>query len=189
MAKVTGPLLSIDASGKIGDSIVFTRWRGTKVVRQYVIPANPNTAAQQVQRNFMALAINSWVVDLAPNVQQAWRDYMAGQPISGCNESVSRYIAAKVAAKTCAVASAATITPGVDQVTVAWTTLIAVKGRVLYGTKHRVYSAQGVEGAAVTNHSIVLGSLVTGVPYFLFITTTSDETKYADGGEYVATPT
>jgi len=50
MAKVTGPLMSMSASGKIGDSIVFSIWKGVAYVRQYVIPANKMSADQGNQR-------------------------------------------------------------------------------------------------------------------------------------------
>jgi len=50
MAKVTGPLFSISASGKIADSMVFFGWKGVNVVRQWVIPANPQSVGQGDQR-------------------------------------------------------------------------------------------------------------------------------------------
>jgi len=50
MAKVTGPLMSMDASGKLGDAIVFSKWKGINYVRQYVIPANPEDPDQGDQR-------------------------------------------------------------------------------------------------------------------------------------------
>lgn len=50
MAKVQGPLLSMSASGKIGDAIVFFGWKGINVVRGWVKPANPQTAGQGDQR-------------------------------------------------------------------------------------------------------------------------------------------
>ena len=46
MAKVSGPLMSMSASGKIADSIVFFGWKGTNVVRQWLKPSNPQTASQ-----------------------------------------------------------------------------------------------------------------------------------------------
>lgn len=46
MAKVTGPLMSMTASGKIADSIVFAAWKGVAYVRQFVIPSNPQSAGQ-----------------------------------------------------------------------------------------------------------------------------------------------
>lgn len=46
MAKVTGPLFSVSATGKIADAIVFFGWKGRHVVRQWLKPANPKTADQ-----------------------------------------------------------------------------------------------------------------------------------------------
>ena len=53
MAKVTGPLYSMSASGKIGDALVFFGWKGINVVRGFVIPSNPQSAAQGDQRIVM----------------------------------------------------------------------------------------------------------------------------------------
>lgn len=53
MAKVTGPLMSMTATGKIGDAIVFGMRKGQAVVRQFVIPANPMTSGQGDQRIVM----------------------------------------------------------------------------------------------------------------------------------------
>jgi len=50
MAKVTGPLMSMSASGKLADSIVFSIWKGVAYVRQYVTPANPQSSDQGDQR-------------------------------------------------------------------------------------------------------------------------------------------
>lgn len=41
MAKVTGPLYSMSASGTIGKAITFSGWKGVSYVRQWVTPANP----------------------------------------------------------------------------------------------------------------------------------------------------
>jgi len=46
MAKVSGPLFSIDARGKLGKALVFIGWKGIKDVRQWLTPANPKSAAQ-----------------------------------------------------------------------------------------------------------------------------------------------
>ena len=50
MAKVTGPLFSVSATGKIADAIVFFPWKGRHVVRQWLKPANPMSALQGTQR-------------------------------------------------------------------------------------------------------------------------------------------
>ena len=46
MAKVTGPLMSMTATGKLADTIVFFSWKGISVVRQWLIPSNPQSAGQ-----------------------------------------------------------------------------------------------------------------------------------------------
>ena len=63
MAKVSGPLMSMDASGKFGGAIVFSKWKGRNVVRQLVVPANPNSAGQEAARNRTRVtgALQSWV--------------------------------------------------------------------------------------------------------------------------------
>jgi len=46
MAKLTGPLFSLDARGKLGSALVFIGWKGIKTVRQWLKPANPQSAGQ-----------------------------------------------------------------------------------------------------------------------------------------------
>lgn len=46
MAKVTGPLMSMSASGKLASAIVFFGWKGLSVVRQWLKPANPQSSDQ-----------------------------------------------------------------------------------------------------------------------------------------------
>lgn len=53
MAKVSGPLFSLEARGKIADAIVFFPWKGLHVVRQWLIPANPKTPDQGTMRLIM----------------------------------------------------------------------------------------------------------------------------------------
>jgi hypothetical protein len=50
MAKVTGPLYSMSASGKLADAMVYFGWKGLNVVRGWVKPANPQRASQGDQR-------------------------------------------------------------------------------------------------------------------------------------------
>ena len=50
MAKATGPLYSMSASGKIGNAIVFFGWKGVNAVRQWVVPTNRMTAPMGDQR-------------------------------------------------------------------------------------------------------------------------------------------
>src|SRR4030065_2053165 len=50
MAKVTGPLMSMSASGSVGKAIVFSICKGAAYVRQWLIPRNPQSAGQGDQR-------------------------------------------------------------------------------------------------------------------------------------------
>lgn len=60
MAKVTSPLLSLGASGTIGKTMVYGKWKGINTVRLRVDPANPQSAAQTVQRGFLAVVVAFW---------------------------------------------------------------------------------------------------------------------------------
>ena len=63
MAKVSGPLMSMDASGKFGGAIVFSKWKGRNVVRQLVTPSNPRSQGQEDARNRTRVtgALQNWV--------------------------------------------------------------------------------------------------------------------------------
>jgi hypothetical protein len=53
MAKVSGPLMSMEASGAFAKKLVFGNRLGTNVVRNLVIPSNPQSADQVAQRNMV----------------------------------------------------------------------------------------------------------------------------------------
>lgn len=53
MAKVTGPLMSLDASGTVGGTTVFSKWKGRNYVRLRVTPMNPKTSGQATARTYM----------------------------------------------------------------------------------------------------------------------------------------
>ena len=57
MAKLKAPLLSLGASGAVGKSLVFANWKGLDIVREYVIPANPKSTAQGIQRAYMIACV------------------------------------------------------------------------------------------------------------------------------------
>lgn len=87
MAKTTAPLLSFGASGKIADTLVYGSWRGRDYSRRYVIPANPNTAEQQLTRNTFAFL--QAVYKVAPSLMTAaWQAYAKGKPLTDRNAFV-----------------------------------------------------------------------------------------------------
>lgn len=60
MAKVDGPLMSLEARGKIADAIVFFPWKGRHAVRQWLKPTQPETTKQGYVRAAV-YAIGKWV--------------------------------------------------------------------------------------------------------------------------------
>jgi len=60
MAKVTGPLFSLTASGSVGKTITFSIWKGIAYVRQLVIPTYTNTFKQSAVRTLMTDATEAW---------------------------------------------------------------------------------------------------------------------------------
>jgi hypothetical protein len=50
----------MSASGQLGKSIVFGQWKGIDTARQHVVPANPDTLAQQAVRNRMTACVASF---------------------------------------------------------------------------------------------------------------------------------
>lgn len=91
MSKTTAPLLSFDAAGQVGSTVVYSRWRGVKYARRYTIPANPNTVAQQTVRSCFALMREMWKV--APQLVMApWDAFAKGRPFTGMNKWVGENV-------------------------------------------------------------------------------------------------
>ena len=102
MAKVKGPLFSLGAAGQIAKTLVYGTWKGLKVVRSYVIPANPKTAGQQTQRGYFSAAVEDWHTDGFTAIDvAAWDLYALAQKVaaSGFNMLVKLKVACAVAAE------------------------------------------------------------------------------------------
>lgn len=88
MAKVTGPLLSLDAAGQVAKTLVFSRWKGVNYVRQRVIPTYSNTAKQADIRELITEASQAWQAETSP-IDSAYKAAYAvsaeGQALSGFN--------------------------------------------------------------------------------------------------------
>lgn len=92
MAKVTGPLLSLDASGSVASTMTFSRWKGRNYVRQRVIPTYTNTTLQAKVRALISDASIAWKSNatvgatvINPAYKTAYETAAAGQAISGFN--------------------------------------------------------------------------------------------------------
>lgn len=93
MAKVVGPLMSIEASGTYGKTLVFSKWKGRPYVRELVTPKNPKLPKQKGVRAMMGFLAKAWAGLLAGEKD----DYDAGalsKSILPFNEFVSMNLAA-----------------------------------------------------------------------------------------------
>lgn len=71
MVKLTGPMMSIAASGKFADTMVFAKKGGTAYARQRVIPFNPKSPSQTGNRALMRFLTQQWANISAPD-QATW---------------------------------------------------------------------------------------------------------------------
>lgn len=94
MAKVTGPLFSLSASGTLADTITFSMWKGTPYVRLTVIPNNPQTASQQSQRSTMTAGVSTWKHGVSCNAtsKNSWGACASGTGMSGFNRFTGKFI-------------------------------------------------------------------------------------------------
>lgn len=95
MAKLKAPLLSLGASQKLGNALVFFSWKGINVVREYVIPANPRSADQITQRGYMTDAVAEWHGALySADDRTAWNRFAGtlAATMSGFNAMVREHM-------------------------------------------------------------------------------------------------
>ena len=102
MAKVTAPLQSFSAAGKVADSLIFQTHNGRNVVRKYFQPRNPRSVDQRRNRVIISLTSQSissvdsglpYLTDLLTVVPptQTWSTYIHkyvtsrfGRGLAGC---------------------------------------------------------------------------------------------------------
>ena len=60
MVKVNAPMMSLDASGTLGNAITFSKWKGRNYVRERVIPSNPKSEAQTGRRAMFKFLAQTW---------------------------------------------------------------------------------------------------------------------------------
>jgi hypothetical protein len=103
MAKVTSPLMGIKATGQLGKTLVYFGWKGLNCVRTHVIPANPNTSAQQGARTKMTNAVAAFhAAGLTDIDLEGWRRFagIAPSPLTYFNRYVKSHIDAVNAGET-----------------------------------------------------------------------------------------
>lgn len=84
MARVTGPLFSVSASGTVGKAFTFGIWKGIQYVREWFKPENPQTVKQVNVRTALTLMVAYWQTLDAEN-KAAWESMASGFQMSGYN--------------------------------------------------------------------------------------------------------
>jgi len=93
MAKVRGPLYSIDARGVIADAMVFGGWKGIPWVRGQFTPQNPKTEDQVAIRLIFTQSVTRWqTFDASRKADWQTAIENKGYTMSGFNFFMSSYI-------------------------------------------------------------------------------------------------
>ncbi len=112
MAKVTGPLMSLDASGTVAKTTTFSKWKGRNYVRLRVTPANPQSTDQVATRGYLGVLAKAAravltmfkdtlhvgsqffidAVAAAPS-GQSWISWLQGTMHAGVNADTTTYLA------------------------------------------------------------------------------------------------
>jgi hypothetical protein len=90
MATATPNIMLKAISGRIGNVVFYTN-RGRQCVRTYVVPRNPDTAAQRAVRRSFGDAVRSWQA-MSQDEQYAYTRKARSLNISGYNLYISNYL-------------------------------------------------------------------------------------------------
>ena len=90
MAKWVSPILT-DIRNKLGNSVIFSNWKGRAYFRKYARPANPRTNKQIAQREtFKKLVKRFQEIEVNASEKEAWDNKATPYMMSGFNLFMSR---------------------------------------------------------------------------------------------------
>jgi len=201
MAKLKAPLLSLGAAGAIGKSLVFFNWKGLDVVREYVVPSNPQTAAQIAQRAYVTNAVTrihtaqgraTNPMDEADTSAYALLGRTFATPRTWFNQVVKEMVDAQVASKTYPLYYDGSATPGVDSLVMQMYAHYdaPAAGKFYYGTSISALINSVAATIVGTSISKTISSLTTGIKYYVqFRPNVGDNAEGCNSGIYYGTPT
>lgn len=195
MATLKGPLFSMDASGTLAGSIVFSKWKGRNYVRRHAVPSNPQSALQVGTRAMMRFLSQYWS-SMSAGEKSTWDSLAEPLAISPFNMFVSanmdRWTLFKAPCRghgdedtgTAATVANGAVTAEILSIKVEWeiTVLADNLGVAIF---RKVGSAPGesrgecvrvLAGTAATTYSWVDADVVVGSDYYY------DVTPFSDGG-------
>lgn len=206
MVKTAGPCFSLDASGKLGGALVFSKWKGRNYARALVTPSNPQSGGQTGMRRMLRFLSQDW--STFPVAQQnSWNDRADEAVISNFNAMMSYNLARwrnflapsrdDPAAEVGAVQTVANeaATAGVRQITIdfditaaaqGWGLLIFRSTTIGFSTSW-TNMVQGVKAAAAASYAWIDTPLAAGTYYYNFRAFTMDGVLGAETGEVNAT--
>jgi len=88
MVKVQAPALSLEASGQIGGSMVFSKWKGRPYVRALVRPSNPKSGGQVGVRSMFKFLAQDWQ-NIGATPQATWEERADQKVVSPFNAFMS----------------------------------------------------------------------------------------------------
>jgi len=95
MARVTGPLFSLDARKSIWHTIVYSAWKGLNYVRLRVVPYNPKLPYQLAIRETLTWGVLYFTKGgyVAAAQKTWWNTYAEGTNMSGFNRFMKFFVA------------------------------------------------------------------------------------------------
>ena len=93
MAKVIGPIFSLDARGSLGKALTYSIRKGVNYVRQFTTPKDPKQDAQLQNRGAFQDGVSKWRWGIIPSYQKGlWDSYATGTTESGFNRFMRFYL-------------------------------------------------------------------------------------------------
>ena len=183
MATTKAPLFGLDASGTVGNALVFSKWRGRTYVRRHTIPANPKSGLQVGMRSVFQFVTQAYAA-LTAAQKSSWADLAASDNITLLNAQVRdaqvrarrnqgwRRAADEAAETTIDPVTGATATAQPKSLALAWTRPVANLGD--WSTAIYMSTTTGftpdvsnlILVQAVASITATIPQLVTGTEYF-----------------------
>lgn len=139
MAIVTGPLFSLTGRQSVGKTLVFYRWRGLNLTRQWVKPKNPQTPAQVARRALFTAAAALWRSPGTAADKQAWALFSDQTP--GRFTAYSAYMQATLAV--------AGLAPADQAIALEMAVTLTTSGPYVLGVVGQLYDLAGTTKSTI----------------------------------------
>lgn len=139
MAIVTGPLFSLTGRQSVGKTLVYYRWRGLNLTRQWVKPKNPQTPAQVARRALFTAAAALWRSPGTAADKQAWALFSDQTP--GRFTAYSAYMQATLAV--------AGLAPADQAIALEMAVTLTTSGPYVLGVVGQLYDLAGTTKSTI----------------------------------------